>query len=115
MTWVIRDMQLPVSPQRLLSHHQCMPAWVYILSSTHGTLYTGCTRDLHRRVLEHRNGIHSRFASKYGCHRLVWFEELETIQKACAREQQVKGWTRARKIARIAAQNPVFRDLAETW
>lgn len=92
-----------------------MPAYAYILSSKRGTLYTGCTDDIHRRVFEHRNGIHSHFASKYGCNRLAWFEECPTIQIACAREQQIKGWTRARKVALIAAHNPTFRDLAQHW
>ena len=98
-----------------LLHTSQMPAFVYILTSNHGTLYTGCTDDLHRRVFEHRNGIHSRFASKYGCHRLAWFEECATLQTAYAREQQIKGWTRARKLALIQQINPEYRDLAEGW
>lgn len=92
-----------------------MAAFAYILASNHGTLYTGCTDDLRRRIFEHRKGIHSRFAAKYGCHRLVWFEQKTTIQSAYAREQQIKGWTRARKLDLIREGNPAFRDLAERW
>jgi len=92
-----------------------MRGFVYILASRRGTLCTGCTDDLRRRVFEHRNGIHSRFASKYGCHRLAWLEECPTIQIAFAREQQIKGWTRARNLSLIRQQNFEHRDLAEGW
>ncbi|HEY1807716.1 MAG TPA: GIY-YIG nuclease family protein [Acidobacteriaceae bacterium] len=92
-----------------------MPAWTYILSSNSKTLYTGSTNNLHRRVLEHRCGIHSHFASKYRCHRLVWFQQFDTPQAAMARETQIKGWTRAKKIALIQSANPELRDLAQFW
>ncbi len=88
-------------------------SWVYILASRTGTLYTGVTSDLTRRVLEHRSGIRSGFASKYGCDRLVYYEESGDIAVAIAREKAIKGWTRAKKIALIEAKNPDWNDLAK--
>ena len=92
-----------------------MSGFTYILTSNSGTLYTGSTNNLFRRVLEHRAAIHSRFAAKYHCKRLVWFEQCETPQAAIAREKQIKGWARARKIALVESVNPEWRDLAAHW
>jgi putative endonuclease len=89
--------------------------WVYILAGRTGTLYTGVTSDLFRRVMEHRRGIRSGFASRYDCHRLVYFERFAHILPAIAREKTIKGWTRARKIALIESMNPEWRDLAQHW
>jgi putative endonuclease len=85
---------------------------VYILGSTTGTLYTGVTSDFDRRIVEHRNGIKSKFAAKYHCHRLLLHERFTDIRSAIAREKEIKGWTRAKKIALIAQSNPSFSDLA---
>jgi putative endonuclease len=85
---------------------------VYILGSATGTLYTGVTSDFDRRFLEHKNGIKSTFASKYGCNRLLLIENFTDIRSAIAREKQIKGWTRARKLALITRSNPEFKDLA---
>jgi putative endonuclease len=84
---------------------------VYILGSTTGTLYIGVTSDFDRRFFEHKNGIKSGFASKYGCTRLLLLENLTDIRSAIAREKQLKGWTRAKKLALIALSNPDFKDL----
>jgi putative endonuclease len=89
--------------------------WIYILCGRTGTLYTGVTSNLYKRVLEHRNGIKSGFASKYDCNRLVYFEEFGDITIAIDREKQIKGWTRAKKIALIETKNLRWRDLAEHW
>ena len=91
------------------------PGYVYILSSRSGTLYTGVTSDLNRRVLQHRAGIRSGFASKYNCNRLVYARGFEDIAEAIAHETQVKGWTRAKKIALIEHDNPEWKDLAKIW
>ena len=88
---------------------------VYILGSTTGTLYIGVTNDTYRRVMEHRAGKVPGFASKHGCTRLLYKEEFETITAAIAREKELKGWTRDRKLALIRQTNPDFRDLAEQW
>jgi putative endonuclease len=89
--------------------------WVYILCGRTGTLYTGVTSNLYNRIIEHRAGIKSGFASKYDCNRLVYFEEFGDITTAIDLEKQIKGWTRAKKIALIETMNSEWRDLAEHW
>ena len=86
--------------------------WVYILASRSRTLYTGVTNDLMRRVHEHRSGKGSKFASRYRITRLVHCEETRSIQAAIAREKQIKGWDRKKKVALIEAANPHWDDLA---
>ena len=81
---------------------------VYIMTNTrHGTLCTGVTSDLARRAYEHREGLTPGFTSRYGCKRLVFYEHDERIVDAIAREKQIKGGSRAKKIALIEAMNPV--------
>jgi putative endonuclease len=89
--------------------------WVYILVGGTGTLYTGVTSKLYQRVLQHKRGIKSGFASKYHCDRLAYFEECADIRSAIAREKTIKGWTRAKKIALIESLNPNWKDLAKDW
>ena len=89
--------------------------WVYIMSSRSGTLYIGMTNDLFIRVKEHKAGETEGFASKYHCTSLVYFEEFSNVLAAIAREKQLKGWRRSKKIALIEAKNPRWSDLAENW
>jgi putative endonuclease len=89
--------------------------WVYIMSSDSGTLYAGITNSLDRRVFEHKHHLVRGFTAKYDCDRLVWFEEWSDARSAIAREKQVKGWTRAKKIGLIETLNPHWNDLAENW
>ncbi len=85
---------------------------VYILASKkNGTLYTGITSDLPRRIEEHRNGIGSKFTAKYGATRLVWFEEHELITQAIIREKTIKKWPRQWKINMIEEHNPNWNDI----
>lgn len=84
--------------------------WVYILTNRSETLYTGMTNDLVRRLAEHRAG--AGFTGRYAIHRLVYAEEYPTAADAIAREKQIKGWTRARKVALVNGANPRWRDLA---
>jgi putative endonuclease len=88
-------------------------AWVYILASDRGVLYIGVTSNLYKRILDHRSGIRSGFATKYRCHRLVYYEEYAYV--AIAREKTLNGWTRAKKLALIREMNENYRDLAEDW
>ncbi len=90
-------------------------SWVYILMGRTGTLYTGVTSDLYRRMLEHREKAHPGFTFKYDCNRLIYYEEYAEITTAIGREKQIKGWTRAKKIALIAGLNPGWKDLSEDW
>ena len=86
--------------------------FVYIMSSFRGTLYTGITSNLEQRLYEHKNGIKSTFASKYKATRLVYFESTSDVHAAIAREKQIKGWSRAKKVALITAFNDGWQDLA---
>ena len=90
--------------------------YVYILASRrNGTLYTGVTNDLVRRVAEHRSGEAEGFTRKYGVKTLVWFEPHSDVEAAILREKRIKRWNRAWKVAMIEAGNLDWRDLAEEW
>ncbi|MEW5701654.1 MAG: GIY-YIG nuclease family protein [Candidatus Zixiibacteriota bacterium] len=86
--------------------------FVYIMASRSRTLYTGVTSDLTRRVWEHRHAARGGFTAKYKAHRLVYYQSTPNISAAIARERQIKGWLRARKIALIESINPTWEDLA---
>ncbi|MEQ8346912.1 MAG: GIY-YIG nuclease family protein [Sneathiellaceae bacterium] len=87
-------------------------AWVYTLANRpNGTLYTGVTADLARRVLQHREGRGSGFARRHGIRRLVHAERHDAVSTAIAREKTMKRWRRAWKIALIEAGNPDWQDL----
>ena len=89
--------------------------FVYIMSSNSGTLYIGITNSIYRRALQHKRGEIEGFAAKYRCNRLVYYEGFDDVHKAIGREKQLKGWTRAKKIALIESKNPRWEDLAEKW
>jgi putative endonuclease len=89
--------------------------WIYIMTNRSGTLYIGITGDLARRVYEHRNHLLPGFTSRYHIDRLVYAEGFSEVRDAIAREKQLKGWSRAQKIALIAESNPQGRDLGEEW
>jgi putative endonuclease len=88
---------------------------VYILASRpKGTLYTGVTAELVRRIWEHRSGLVEGFTKRYGVHRLVYFEIHDHIDEAIRREKRIKNWNRTWKIALIEQSNPEWRDLWPT-
>ena len=90
--------------------------YVYLLASQrNGTLYTGVTSDLVRRVAQHRSGSDSGFTSTYGVTRLVYVEAHADIRDAIRREKQIKKWRRAWKLRLIEADNPAWRDLYPDW
>jgi putative endonuclease len=89
--------------------------WVYIMASKSGTLYTGMTGSLDRCVFEHKHHLIPGFTTKYHCTRLIYFEEFSDPSNAIAREKQIKGWLRAKKIALIESMNPRWEDLAQHW
>ncbi len=89
--------------------------FTYIVCSRSGTLYIGVTNSIYRRALEHKRGEVEGFASKYHCDRMVYYESFDDVQKAIAREKQLKGWRRSKKIALIESKNPRWEDLAEKW
>lgn len=89
--------------------------YAYILASRTRRLYVGVTNDLERRVWEHKPGEVGGFTTRYNITRLVHQEDYATILQAFAREKQLKGWLRQRKVALIEENNPGWDDLAETW
>jgi len=94
------------------SEHQY---FVYIMSNRSKTLYTGVTNNLLRRVWEHKQAAGSEFCRQYKLDRLVYFERFQYVDNAIAREKQIKGWLRIRKIALIVTENPTWSDLSEKW
>ena len=86
--------------------------WVYILTNhSNRVLYTGVTNDIVRRTFEHRLKLVAGFAEKYNAYKLVYAEETSSIDSALAREKQIKGWSRSKKIALIESMNSEWRDL----
>ena len=79
--------------------------FVYIMASASGTLYTGVTNDLYKRVYQHKNDLIEGFTKKYQCHKLVFFEETSDVESAITREKQIKGWSRKKKEILIASIN----------
>jgi len=86
-------------------------SYTYIMASRSRVLYTGVTNDLDRRVTEHKQGV-TGFTSKYRVTRLVYYETFGDIRHAIAREKEIKGWNRLRKVRLIESRNPTWRDLA---
>jgi putative endonuclease len=85
---------------------------VYILASKrNGTLYTGVTSNLLKRVWEHKNRLVEGFTEKYAVHALVWYETHDTMESAIQREKNIKDWKRAWKIRVIEEMNPQWCDL----
>jgi len=88
---------------------------VYLLASAkNGTLYIGVTSNLVQRIWQHRNSVVQGFTEKYCVHRLVYYEQAETMLVAIAREKQLKKWWRAWKIELIEKANPNWLDLWES-
>ena len=88
--------------------------YVYIMTNKHNTvLYTGVTNDLRRRAYEHRTGQGGGFTSRYKVKKLVWYEVCQDVNSAIAREKQIKGGSRKRKIGLVEGMNPEWRDLYE--
>jgi len=82
------------------------------MSSKSGVLYIGATNNLQRRVFEHERGLIEGFTRKYRVTRLVYVEEFTRADEMVARERQLKGWTRKRKLELIHRQNPGMNDYA---
>ncbi len=89
--------------------------YVYIMTSRNRTLYIGVTRDLTRRVFEHKQQLTTGFTKKYKVSSLVFFETTSDVEVAIAREKQLKGWRRSKKVALIESTNPGWNDLSLGW
>jgi putative endonuclease len=89
--------------------------YVYIMTNKSKTLYTGVTNDLIRRVYEHKHKLIPGFTQKYNITKLVYYEETSDVYSAIAREKQIKGWLREKKINLIESMNPNWVDLSLNW
>jgi len=85
--------------------------FVYILTNKSRVLYIGVTSDLPARLYQHKNKLIDSFTKQYNVNQLAYFEETSNVLEAIAREKQLKGWRRSRKIALIESANPDWRDL----
>lgn len=88
---------------------------IYIMANKpKGTLYTGVTSDLIKRVYQHKNSLTSSFTDRYQCKSLVYYELYEDILSAIAREKQIKAGSRKKKLVLIEKMNPTWQDLYQT-
>ena len=85
--------------------------FAYIMTNRSRTLYTGVTNNLERRVQEHRSKLVPGFTQRYNITQLVYWEEYRDVGDAIAREKEIKGWLRRKKIALIESVNPYWDDL----
>ena len=97
-----------------MTRRERWPAVYIMANKRNGTLYAGVTSDLPQRVWQHREGAVAGFTKRYGCKMLVWYEMAGTMETAIAREKQIKGGSRAKKLALIEAMNPDWDDLFES-
>jgi putative endonuclease len=89
--------------------------FVYIMSNVSRTLYIGTTNDVDRRVYEHRAKLVPGFTQRYNITLLVYFESFSDARSAIAREKELKGWVRWKKLALIESKNPEWKDLSADW
>jgi putative endonuclease len=88
---------------------------VYIMASRSKRLYVGVTSDLHRRIYQHKTNTFEGFTGRYNITSLVHYEQTSDVKVAIARERQLKGWVRKRKVALIEESNPEWKDLSDGW
>ena len=86
--------------------------FVYMMTNRSRTLYTGVTNDLERRVGQHRSKLVPGFTNKHNITQLVYWEAYNDVRDAIAREKEIKGWLRKKKIAMIESVNPQWDDLS---
>lgn len=87
--------------------------YVYFLSNISKMIYTGFTNNLMNRVTQHKENKRDGFTKKYNLHKLVYYEEFQDVRKAIAREKELKGWRREKKVALIEKHNPKWKDLSK--
>ncbi len=116
---ILLHLSLPISLNNLtlvvIMPVQIKNAYVYILTNRNrSVLYIGVTNDLRRRIYEHKNGCGSSFTKKYNLDRLVYYEYLDRLDTAIAREKQIKAGSREKKIELVEMNNPDWLDLYES-
>ena len=89
--------------------------YVYIMTNRSRTLYAGITSNLLKRVFQHKKGGYAGFTSRYKIDRLVYYERFVSVHAAMAREKQIKGLLRLKKLALIVSMNSEWKDVSEGW
>ena len=89
--------------------------YVYIMANEGRTIYVGVTNNLERRVYQHKNKLVEGFTSRYGLTKLVYYAATNDVIAAIAREKQIKGWARTKKVSLIEETNPEWDDLSLNW
>lgn len=89
------------------------PYYIYIMANKSRTIYTGMSNNLRRRVNEHKEKLIPGFTKRYNIDKLVYYESFADVRDTIAREKQIKGWLRAKKIALIETMNPEWKDLSD--
>ena len=90
--------------------------YVYMMASFKQILYVGVTNDLTRRIYQHKTESHpNSFTAGYNVDRVVYIETFGDIRDAIAREKQIKGWRRSKKVALIESENPTWKNLSLDW
>jgi putative endonuclease len=88
---------------------------VYMMASHTKVLYIGVTNNIEARAQQHKTAPLTSFTGRYNVSRLVWYEDYPDIRDAIAREKQLKGWRRSKKVALIQAGNPNWVDISYRW
>ena len=94
--------------------HKHYPAIYIMANKRNGTLYTGVTSDLIKRVYQHKHAEVEGFTKCYDCKQLVYYEQHENMMSAIEREKQIKAGSRKKKLILIESMNPKWLDLYET-
>ena len=91
--------------------------YVYIATNKNNTvLYTGITDNIYRRMFEHESQLHpDSFTARYNVNKLIYVESTHYVNNAIAREKEIKGWSRSKKLALIMSANPDFNNLLENY
>jgi len=89
--------------------------YVYMMTNCSKTIYTGITNDLVRRIYEHKNKLIPGFTKNYSIDILVYYESTSDVLSAIAREKQIKGWVRSKKVSLIESINPDWKDLSKNF
>ncbi|MCW5787310.1 MAG: DEAD/DEAH box helicase family protein [Nitrospira sp.] len=87
--------------------------YMYILECADGSFYVGSTKDLRSRIEQHHHGKGSRHTAARGEAKLVYYEPFDRIDEAFAREKQIQGWSRAKKIALITENHHLLPPLSQ--
>ena len=89
--------------------------YVYMMTNCSKTIYTAITNDLVRRIYEHKNKLIPGFTKNYSIDILVYYESTSDVLSAIAREKQIKGWVRSKKVSLIESINPDWKDLSKNF